>query len=429
MSNIQIISDLPFLNAPSAVTCSNNKTGFLAPTPMVVVNDKLSNANRKNLLWFQLVHEKIHIDQMRRIPFLGAMIWSILTAAADPHGDNMSIKVLEKARKIVSRVEALIEGQNLLCMLTLYQWPPKIRSEFLEMALVKGSHYYEGLCTLLGCSDILPAKFDTYLKEFRKEVQQTGLTFEGYVIGFVNLFMDVAPFLANKNYDPNIMFDGLRWYQCAKQSCDIVSELFQKHPRKKLIADISAFSKNSILKTAIIKRQEAYLKNFRSSDLKFHPFVLYIMQQLQPYTESNMAIPTFFVKDAAVRISSIPGKQLQHCNIHDYTSSWFFYAAAVKVLQARLGGVLRCPVYEIMEGCRANCCEQEPCEAFCSSPSVEHVLLEDREKICGTFWSFVWMVCKTYHWIDLASRGLWEQLHREGHKAVPKLRFGIDNWQ
>lgn len=194
--------------------------------------------------------------------------------------------------------------------------------------------------------------------------------------------MEVVPFFEDESFDPNIIFEGTGWLECAQQSCKTISRLFQEPLSRKLVDNV-----HDLVKTARIRWNSAYENNVEPKVV--YPYALSLMRQMHPYADYRMQFPTFFLKDNAFLAGNIPGRPLGTDPTEDHSVAWFYHAAAVKILQTRLGAPLRCPVYEVMQGRRANCCRVEPSKGLCCSDVPDYIFFKERTKICPTFWGIV----------------------------------------
>lgn len=376
MAESSIVSGLPFLQAPSA---SDVPATFLALTPMSVVFETFDNYQESNELGFYTTHEKFHLDQARHIPMLGAMVWSVVSATLDENVQRERAEALLRGSETLQRFAPILEGQNLLFFFEQASWQPGVRAKIIERALVKGSAHYEGLRLFFRDPNVTPGSFDEHVGRLKAEVKDAGLDFGTYITGFVWGLLEVAPFLDNRNFDPNIAFEGTGWLECAEQSCRVANDFLSKRLSKQVVTEIQ-----SHLENARQKWFSAYERNIIRRVV--YPYILSLMRQMHPYRDYHMQFPTFFVGDCTVREGNIPGQPIGTDKDLCHAIAWFYHAAALKILQARLGAPLRCPVYEIMNGRRATCCEGKPSKGLCSTESVDHILFEERMKHCQFFW-------------------------------------------
>lgn len=373
------LSDLPFLESPSD---SEAPAKFLALTPMNVVFDKFGHYKEKNELGFYLAHEKFHLEQARHCPAFSGMIWSVVTATIDESDQKTRGQALVKSRQAMESVAYLLEGQNLIFLLGDTKWQPGVYERVVQAALLKDSSHYKGLQLFFRNADITSTNFDEHLRQLKQEAKNAGLSFREYIIGFIFGLLEVAPFLEDKDFDPDAIFEGTGWLECAKQSCRQIDSLFQE-PITKEIAD----NVKNLLEHARTRWCSAYENNIESRVT--YPYILSLMRQMHPFANYQMQFPTFFIKDRTVREGNIPGQPLGTDLPECHAIAWLYHAAAVKILQARIGAPLRCPVFEIMNGHRANCCEQEPSKGLCCTEAPEYVFLEERLKYCKFFWGMV----------------------------------------
>ena len=379
MTELSKFSDLPFLESPSD---SEAPAKYLALTPMNIVFDKFEHYEEKNELGFYLAHEKFHLEQARHFPALSGMIWSVVTATLDENDQKIRAQALKKGQQAIESVAHLLEGQGLLFLLGDTKWQPEVYTKIIQAALSEGSSHYKGLQLFFRNADITPANFDECLRQLKQEAKNAGLSFREYIIGFIFGLLEVAPFLKDRSFDPNIIFEGTGWLECAKQSCKQIDNIFQEVITKEIADDVK-----NLLEHARTRWCSAYENNVERKVV--YPYILSLMRQMHPYADYQMQFPTFFIGDRTVREGNIPGRPLGTDLPECHAIAWLYHAAAVKILQARIGAPLRCPVFEIMNGHRANCCEQEPSEGLCCTGTPEYVFLEERLKHCKFFWGMV----------------------------------------
>jgi len=387
MLDFSKFSDLPFLPSPSK---SEAPAKFLPLTPAVVSNIEVESIEDGNKSSFYLAHEKFHLDQVRHFPAISGAVWFVITAGLDTDNQEKTVEALKQGSQELAEIAPLLEGQAILFLLEEATWSQETRTKIIADSLLPQSLHCQGLELFFHHTGISTGSFNECLMQLKQEVEAAGLDFHSYITGFVNGLLEVAPFLDNKDFDPNMIFEGTGWVECGAQSWRKIKKVFSEPLNKEVVGEVK-----SLLKTARTRWNSAYQNNIIGRSV--YPYVLSLMRQLDPYANYEIQFPTFFLTDDTLRVGNIPGRPLGTDSSVCHAIAWLYHAIAIKMLQARLGTVLKCPVYEIMDGRRANCCQHQPCQDLCCSENMNYVVFEKKMKECPFFWR---IATSLYHLLE-----------------------------